>query len=104
MNKHISFVILDKAKEDMFLISEHISRDNKKAASNLLKQFYSTFETLARYPELGCKRSDFTQRDVKFYVVKKKFLILYNVQKQSIAIMRVFSTYEDICQILRKTL
>ena len=92
--------ILDKAEEDMTLIGNYIAQDNVNAATNLLKQFYATFETLSEYPNLGYKRPDFTYRDVRFYVVRKNYLILYKVEQSTLFILRVFPAYQDICSLL----
>ncbi len=92
--------ILGKAEEDMDLIGSYIAQDNIVAASNLLKQFYATFETLTKYPNLGYKRSDFTYQDVRFYVVRKNYLILYKVEQNTLFILRVFPAYQDICSLL----
>ncbi len=92
--------ILDKAEEDMDLIGSYIAQDNIVAASNLLKQFYATFETLAEYPYLGYKQPDFTYQNVRFYVVRKNYLILYKVEQNTLFILRVFPAYQDICSLL----
>ena len=92
--------ILDKAEEDMTLIGNYIARDNINAATNLLKQFYATFKTLSEYPNLGYKRPDFTYQDVRFYVVRKNYLILYKVEQNTLFILRVFPAYQDICSLL----
>ena len=92
--------ILDKAEDDMDLIGSYIAQDNIVAASNLLKQFYATFETLTEYPKLGYKRPDFTYQDVRFYVVRKNYLILYKVEQNTLFILRVFPSYQDICSLL----
>ena len=100
MNNKLTLRILDRAEEDMTLIGEYIARDNPTAASNLLKQFYSTFESLSEYPNLGFKRKDFTYKDVRFYIVRKNFLILYKIERSTLFILRVFPTYQDICALL----
>ena len=36
--------------------------------------------------------------DVKFYVVKKNYLIVYRIiDKEKLRILRVLTTYQDIC-------
>lgn len=52
------------------------------------------------YPNLGKQRIDFTYKDVKFYVVKKNYLVLYKSDNDYLYILRVFSSYSDICSIL----
>lgn len=92
--------ILDRAEEDLALIGEYIAKDSPRAAANFLEHFYATFLTLCEYPNLGVKRPDFTYKDVKFYVVKKNFLVLYKVENNTLYILRVLTAYQDICALL----
>ena len=100
MNNQLKLQILNKAEEDLILISDFISKDNPIAARNLLKLFYATFDILSRYPNIGKQRIDFTYKDVQFYVVKKNYLVLYKSDNNYLYILRVFSSYSDICSIL----
>lgn len=93
----LTLIIENKAESDMELIADYIAKDNKKAASKMLKQFYKSFEKLSEYPNIGIKRPDFTYKDVKFYVVKKHYLIIYTTIKDTIHILRVLTAYQDIC-------
>ncbi len=100
MNNKLALIILDKADEDMTAIAAYISKNNKIAAASFLQQLYTAFELLTYYPELGCKRPDLTNKDVKFYVFRKKYLILYALNNNTLSILRIFSTYKDICSLL----
>lgn len=97
---NLKLIIENKAESDMELIADYIAKDNKKAASKMLKQFYKSFEKLSEYPNIGIKRLDFTYKNVKFYVVKKHYLIIYTIIEDSIHILRVLTAYQDICDLL----
>lgn len=45
MSNKLNLRILDKAEEDMDIIGKHIAEDNIDAAVDLLKDFYSAFQT-----------------------------------------------------------
>lgn len=100
MNNPLKLQILNKAEEDLIFISNYIAKDNPAAAKKILKYFYAIFDVLSMYPNIGKQRIDFTHKDVKFYVVKKNYLILYKSDNDYLYILRVFSSYSDICSIL----
>ncbi|MDD3688024.1 MAG: type II toxin-antitoxin system RelE/ParE family toxin [Bacteroidales bacterium] len=99
MNK-LNLIIENKAESDLELIADYIAKDNKAAAIKMLKQFYKSFEKLSEFPNMGIKRLDFTYKDVKFYVIKKHYLIIYTIIEDSIHILRVLTAYQDICSLL----
>ncbi|MBP3847573.1 type II toxin-antitoxin system RelE/ParE family toxin [bacterium] len=50
------------------------------------------------HPNIGKARKDFTYLDVKFYVIKKNYLIVYRIiNNKKLRILRVLTTYQDIC-------
>ena len=66
-----------------------------------MKLLYKTFATLSKHPNLGKTRDDFTYLDVKFYVVKKNYLVIYRIiGNKTLRILRILTTYQDICSIL----
>lgn len=95
MNK---FVIENTAELDLKIIFDYISADNESAAKKLVKEFYKTFEMICKHPGIGSIRSDFTYKDVRFYV-KKNYIIAYNVEGDVIHILRVLSGYQNICML-----
>ncbi|SRR5574344_68139 len=97
---NLKLIIENKAESDLELIADHIAKDNKKAAIKMLKLFYKSFDKLSEYPNIGIKRPDFTYKDVKFYVVKKHYLIIYTIIEDTIHILRVLTAYQDICNLL----
>lgn len=93
--------ITSKAYNDIEIISDYIAKDNKNTAIKFVKLFYKTFKTLCKHPDLGKTRDDFTYLNVKFYVVKKNYLVIYRmIDNKTLRILRILTTYQDICSIL----
>ncbi len=99
MNK-LNLVIENSAEADIYSIADYIAQDNKKAALRLVKEFYKSFELFCLHPKAGFECKDFTYRNVRFYVVKRNYLIVYTIIENSIHILRVLSAYQDICSAL----
>ena len=93
--------ITSKAYNDIEIITDYIAKDNKNAATKFIKLFYKTFKILCKHPYLGKSREDFTYLDVKFYVVKKNYLVVYRItENKTLRILRILTTYQDVCSIL----
>lgn len=99
MNK-LNLIIENAAESDMVAIAEYIAKDKRSAAAKMLKLFHTSFDKLSTYPEIGFSRPDFTYKDVKFFVVKKHYLIVYKTTENELHILRVLSAYQDICAML----
>lgn len=97
---NLNLIIENAAELDMVAIAEYIAKDKKSAAVKMLQLFYESFNKLSNYPELGFSRPDFTYKDVKFFVIKKHYLVVYKTTKNEIHILRVLSSYQDICALL----
>lgn len=93
--------ITDIALNDMELIADYIAKDKKNAAVKMLTLFQKSFNILSEHPEIGVKRPDFTHKDVLFYVIKKHYLVVYRIDNKNLVILRVLTTYQDICALLR---
>ena len=98
MNK-LSLTIENSAEKDMYTIADYNAKDNKKAALQLVKEFYTSFNLFCLHPQIGFERKDFTHKNVRFYVVKKNYLIVYTIFENSVHILRVLSAYQDICSM-----
>lgn len=96
----MTFKITDTAFSDIDEITNYIANKNKKAAINLLELFYESFQALQENPKIGNTRYDLTDKKVFFWVVKKKYLVIYKIEDNNIIILRVLSTYRDIIKIL----
>lgn len=93
----LNLEIKSVALSDIEVIADYISKDNVKAARNLVSDFYETFNLLTSQPNLGRVRKDFTYMDVKFYVIKKNYLIVYKSDDKTLTILRVLTVHQDIC-------
>ncbi len=95
---NLKLEITSKAYNDIEIISDYIAKENKYVAIKFVKLFYKTFDTLCKHPYLGKSRDDFTYLDVKFYIIKKKYLVIYRIiDNKTLRILRVLTTYQDIC-------
>ncbi len=92
-----NLIIEHSAEIDINQIADYIAEDNKKAALKTVKEIYKGFRLLCSHPNVGFEREEFTYRKVKFYIIKKHYLVVYTVIKNSIHILRVLTTYQDIC-------
>lgn len=99
MNK-LKLQIKSKALEDMERIADYIAKDNPQAAYSLLNSFYVSFDNICSFPQMGCSRKDFTYKNVRFLQIKQRYLIVYNVENETVCILRVLSNYQEICCLL----
>lgn len=95
-----NYKIKSKALEDISIIADRIKEDNEKAALNFIQLLYEVFEKISRFPNLGVSRKDFTYKDVRFFVVEKHYLVVYNIENESVCILRILSSYQNICALL----
>ena len=96
----LKLIITDRAKEDIILITDYIAKDNKNAAKLMAEYFYNICSVLANFPHLGTVREDFSYKNYRFYVVKKRYVIAYKIENDNLFISRVLSGYQDICAII----
>ncbi len=61
---------------------------------------FAAFERLSAHPELGHRRRDLTLLPVRFWTVRRRYLIVYRTESNTVAILRVLSAYRDIAAIL----
>ncbi|MBQ8475981.1 type II toxin-antitoxin system RelE/ParE family toxin [bacterium] len=93
--------ITGKAYLDIEQITDYIAQDKPNAAHKMAKLFYNTFIMLQNSPALGTTRHDYTNLDVKFWVVKKNYLVVYKViNDETLRILRVLTSYQDVCSKL----
>lgn len=94
------YIIKNKALDDIKIIADYIAKDNLSAAVSIIESFEKAFEKLASFPNVGIIRKDFTSLDVRFFVVKKHYLVVYNIENENVCILRVLTTYQNICSML----
>lgn len=99
MNNQI-FKIKSKAIKDMEVIFDYIHKENPSSAKNLINEFYELFKKLAKFPNIGSTKKFITYKNVRFYVIKNHFLVVYNITDNCVTILRVLSSYQDICKLI----
>ena len=99
MNK-FNLKIKNIALKDMEKIADFIAKDSPKAAHSLLSDFYCVFETICEFPKIGHIRKDLTNLDVRFFRAKQNYIIVYNVEHETVCILRVLSNYREISLML----
>lgn len=103
MNK-LNLVIEHSAEIDLISILEYISKDNKKAALKLTKNFLKSFQFLCSHPNAGKIQDKFIYRNVRFYVAHKHYIIVYLAKNETLHILRILSSCQDICSLLQADL
>lgn len=93
--------ITEQAEQDIKEIKKFIEKDNKEAAKALFIKIKNAFITLSEYPNLGINRPELTDdNNIFFYVVHCHYLIVYQVKDSTLNIVRVLTSYQNICDIL----
>ena len=89
-----------RAVEDLINCAEYIGRDSPRAAARFLKAAESTFELLARNPEIGITGELLAPKliDLRRWRVKSftKYLVFYRIAAGRIEIVRVVHGARDL--------
>jgi len=99
MNK-LNIIFSEQAYQDIELICNYISKDNHIAAKKLTNILIKSCDILAAFPDLGVKRLDLSNKNIMFFVVKRRYIIVYKIEKNNIYIIRILSSYQDIQALL----
>jgi plasmid stabilization system protein ParE len=60
-------LISPEALQDLQSIQEFVALDNPHAAEKIIDQLFAAFENLAKFPHIGHRRPDLTNRNVRFW-------------------------------------
>ncbi len=97
---NLNLIITEQAYNDINLIVDYIAKDNNKVAKKFLEFLIKSCRTLTKFPNLGKKRPDFSYKNTLFYIIKKRYIIAYKTQQENLYILRVLSSYQDICKLI----
>ena len=97
MSKYILSV---EARQELKEIREYIARDDAEAADRWIFKLRDAFRTLAQNPQARHSRKDLTDMQVRLWPVGR-YLIIYQVQQDSILILAVTQGSRDIPSYLR---
>lgn len=93
-------IITERAGNDIKEIAQYIAIDNKTASASMAKQFEKAFIHLANMPNSGYKKPKWCKKsNIRFWSVKK-YLVIYEINKDNITILRLLSSYRDITDLL----
>ncbi|MEI8390418.1 MAG: type II toxin-antitoxin system RelE/ParE family toxin [bacterium] len=95
----MELILTERAYKDLAEIKEYISLDNPTAAKELLSDFEKALDNLALMPKIGHINQTLTNKNVRFLNVKK-YVIIYKINDDNIAVIRISSTYRDIYEML----
>jgi plasmid stabilization system protein ParE len=88
------------ARDDLQEIWSYVAEDNVAAADKLEEEFYAACQLLASNPRLGHKRADLTDRDVRFWAVHTRYLIVYLDEAEPIKIVRILHGARNVTEEL----
>ncbi len=95
------FTFSHEAESDLRGIWDYISARDEDAALRLKVAILDACDMLAENPGLGHFRRDLTSLAIRFYAVKKTYLIVYDPETKPIMIARVLHGARDAADILR---
>jgi plasmid stabilization system protein ParE len=94
------YLLTKPALADLEEVLGHIADDRPSVAERVGARFLSTFEALAKNPQLGHVRADLTRRPVRFWPLYS-YIIVYRADATPLQILRVLSGCRDIAALLR---
>jgi plasmid stabilization system protein ParE len=94
-----AYAVTPLARADLEEAVAWIAADDSRAAERFLQAAEAAFETLAERPGLGHRRRDLTSRDVRFWPIRVRHLVVYR-ETSPLQILRVLSAYRDVAAIL----
>lgn len=98
--KQWHYLLTEQAEQDITDIEAYIAEHNPVAAQRLVHRIFKAFELLVEHPDSGHTRTDLTDRNVLFWPVKLRFLIIYTIKDTSILIIRVLPSDRDIANMV----
>ncbi len=100
MSNRLSVLIAEPAQKDILEIVNFVAKDNPRAAIGIINIFESTFKMLAEFPASGVKKDGIKDKSVLIYTTKKRYSIAYRVKNNTLEILRILTTYQDLFAVL----
>jgi len=83
-------------------IWQHIAADNLTAADDLESEILDACQRLAERSDLGHFRRDLTDKPVRFFAVRRTYLIVYDAVSEPLAVLRVLHGARDVAADLER--
>jgi plasmid stabilization system protein ParE len=103
MSKNYSYEVTPQAEHDIEEIIRYIALDNASAAFMMFERFYEAFRLIGDNPKIGHTRTDLTDQDVRFWMVKPRYHVIYTEKTVPPLIARVFPADMDIAREMKST-
>jgi plasmid stabilization system protein ParE len=84
-----------EARDDLQEIWAYIAGENPGAADRLEEDIYEACELLARNPHAGHKRPDLTDEPVRFWPVRRRYLLIFLPETEPLKIVRILHGARD---------
>ena len=96
----VSYALTPSAKADLEEIWCFIAEDNPEEADRLEADIYEACEMLTTHPEMGSKRAAWTDKPVRFWPVRRNYLIVYVPESVPLEILRIFNAARDVPNLM----
>jgi plasmid stabilization system protein ParE len=96
------FDLTPLAQSDLTEIADWIEAHDEAAATRFLGSAGAAFALLARRPGLGHRRPDLTPLDLRFWPLRRRWLIVYR-DTSPLQIIRVLNAWRDVAAVLTDT-
>ncbi len=77
-----------------------LAEGNPEAADALEADIYQARQMMATNPEMGNKRPTWTQKPVRFWPVRKNYLIVFVPDRKPLEILRIFNANRDVPKLM----
>ena len=95
------FQIVPQAFADLNAITQYIEeRESERAALRVESRLFDAFEMLARLPQVGHRRRDLKQRELRFFRVYR-YMIVFR-REPDVVVLRVLHGARDMARILKQ--
>jgi len=94
------YVLTPAAEADLADAAAWLGRHDDAAAGRFLDDAYRTLALIGRRPRIGHPRRDLTARDVLFWPLRRRYLVIYAATVPP-RILRVISGWRDVAELLR---
>ncbi|HZB88275.1 MAG TPA: type II toxin-antitoxin system RelE/ParE family toxin [Terracidiphilus sp.] len=97
-----AFVFTPRALEDLDYIWTYIARENLSAADRVQEAILAAAARLARHPHLGSRRTDITDRPVRFWILPRfpNFVLVYRPETQPLQVVAVLHNKRNLPSLL----
>ena len=96
----MSYAFTASAKSDLEEIWCYIAEDNPTEADRLEADIYEACAQLAVHPGLGSFRPAWTNKPVRFWPVRKNYLIVFAPHTDPLEILRIFNVNRDVPKLM----